>query len=234
MRSRTRSGSIRRTRRSVSAGFRMSAEVDLDAIEAGSLTLNRQEVVSAYFTPDHHESFTVVRANGMNESRLLLPERDLQLLALEGDRAAISSALGRWAALDLTVRVVRGRKMRSVLGLLDEFASALQFPLYFGENRDAFDECIADLAWLPQARGIVVVVTEPDEVLAEANPADLNWLASSLAEAGQTFSEPIALSEWWDRPPVPFHIVFVGDRDSIGRALQRWPQLPDVLPNLRP
>jgi hypothetical protein len=163
----------------------------------------------------------------MNESRLLIAERDPQPLALEGDRAAISSALIRWGALDLTLRVVRGRKMRSISGLFDEFASALQFPLYFGENRDAFDECIADLAWLPQAKGIVVVVTEPEEVLAEANPADLNWLASSLAGAGRTFSEPIALGEWWDRPPVPFHLVFVGDRGSIERALQRWPQPPD-------
>jgi hypothetical protein len=40
----------------------------------------------------------------------------------------------------LTVRMTRGRKMRTVDGLFDEMAAALQFPCYFGANWDAFSE----------------------------------------------------------------------------------------------
>ena len=35
---------------------------------------------------------------------------------------------------ELAVRVVRGHKMRRLPDLYDEFAAALQFPNYFGEN----------------------------------------------------------------------------------------------------
>ena len=50
--------------------------------------------------------------------------------------------------LQLTVRTVRGRKIRTVGRLFDEMAAALQFPYYFGENWPAFDECLADIDWL--------------------------------------------------------------------------------------
>ena len=39
-----------------------------------------------------------------------------------------------WRDARLVVRIVRGRKMRNTPGLDDEFAAALQFPSYFGEN----------------------------------------------------------------------------------------------------
>src|SRR5262245_41285350 len=42
-------------------------------------------------------------------------------------------------------RVVRGVKCSTATKLFDEFAAALQFPDYFGENWDAFSDCFADL-----------------------------------------------------------------------------------------
>jgi hypothetical protein len=164
------------------------------------------------------------RAIGMNEQSLLTAEQDLQPLTFSGDLAEMLSALDRWRALGLTLRVVRGRKSRSLAELFDEFAAAFQFPLYFGRNRSAFDDCISDLDWLPQANGFIIVVTEPDEVLVDEDASELEWFSGSLVTAARTFSQPIELGEWWDRPPVPFHVVFMGATETVDRALERWPR----------
>jgi hypothetical protein len=68
-------------------------------------------------------------------------------------------------------RFLRGRKMRTAAALFDEFAAALQFPSYFGENWDALDECLADLSWLPADRYLIAITSAP-EVLDVASPAD--------------------------------------------------------------
>ncbi|MGL4745925.1 MAG: barstar family protein [Dermatophilaceae bacterium] len=143
-------------------------------------------------------------------------------LLLEGDRQAIGSAVSGWVESGLAARVVRGRKARTLGGLFDEFAAALQFPLYFGENKDAFDECIADLETLPAGEGYVVTVTEPDQVLADAGAEDLRWLADSLESANAAWSQPVELGEWWDRPAIPFHVVLAGERAVLDQADRRW------------
>jgi hypothetical protein len=87
-----------------------------------------------------------------------------------------------WQQARFVVRTVRGRKMRNAQRLFDEFAAALQFPAYFGENCAAFDECLTDLGWLPAGAGHVLVITEPAEVLAD-DPADFTVLVRILADA---------------------------------------------------
>lgn len=66
---------------------------------------------------------------------------------------------------EVEFRIVRGSKMRLRTGLFDEMAAALQFPWYFGENWDAFDECINDLGWLRE-RHIVVGIADATGLLA--------------------------------------------------------------------
>jgi hypothetical protein len=150
-------------------------------------------------------------------------------LLFTADRHAIGTALLGWVRDGLTPRAVRGRKMRTLAGLFDEFAATLQFPLYFGENKDAFDECIAEMDALPAGAGYVVVITdyvvvitEPDQVLADAAVGDLAWLVDSLANAAEAWARPIDLGESWDRPAVPFHVVLAGESDVVGRAAHRW------------
>ncbi|RAW17652.1 barstar family protein [Phytoactinopolyspora halophila] len=127
-----------------------------------------------------------------------------------------------WVESGLTARTVRGRKMHTLQGLFDEFAAALQFPLYFGENEDAFNECIAELETLPAGEGYVVTITEPDQVLADAGDEPLGWLARSLESAAEEWAQPVELGEWWDRPAVPFHVVLAGARHVIELAARRW------------
>jgi hypothetical protein len=153
---------------------------------------------------------------------LMKVEPELRPLLLAGDRQVIGTALSGWVESGLTVRVVRGRKMRTLPGVFDEFAAAFQFPLYFGENKDAFDECIADLAGLPTGAGFVVVVVDPDEVLIDAGNEALAWLLHTLESATAVWGQPVELGEWWDRPAVPFHVVLAGQHDDLKIAADRW------------
>lgn len=147
---------------------------------------------------------------------------ECELLVLECDPQAGGEAASGWADSGLVVRVVRGRKMRTLPGLFDEFAAALQFPWYFGGNADAFDECIADLGWLPPQAGYVIVVTEPAEVLAEADAGALNWLVGSLTRACAEWARPVEAGEWWDRSAVPFHVVLQPTGGGTAAVIRRW------------
>ncbi len=80
------------------------------------------------------------------------------------------SSLGRegWHS----VIFVRGWKMRNKAAVFDEFAAALQFPCYFGENWDAFEECLRDIAIdVPDGPGRLVIL-KSEELLAESSERD--------------------------------------------------------------
>lgn len=66
------------------------------------------------------------------------------------------------------------------------------------------------------------MITEPDQVLADAGADELRWLLDALESAGATWSQPVELGEWWDRPAVPFHVVLAGERAVIDSAARRW------------
>jgi hypothetical protein len=145
---------------------------------------------------------------------------------------AAGTALSEWRENGLTVLTVRGRKMRTVDGLFDEMAAALQFPGYFGENWPAFDECLGDMDWLTPRSGIVVAVLEPDQVLQDAADADLAALTRAMAHAAETYAQPIERGEWWDRPAVPFHVVLLAAPTESAVVLSRWKAAGAVIAQL--
>ena len=55
---------------------------------------------------------------------------------------ANSHIKGRYSAY------IRGARCRSVNDFFKEYSAAFQFPAYFGENWNAWDECACDLDWL--------------------------------------------------------------------------------------
>jgi hypothetical protein len=61
---------------------------------------------------------------------------------------------------------LRGRKMRNVHGVMDEFGAALQLPYYFGENWDALDECLNDLEWIVP-RDLILGFLDAELILAD-------------------------------------------------------------------
>jgi hypothetical protein len=139
------------------------------------------------------------------------------LLLVAADAAALAAAVDRWGAAGLTACIARGRKMRTVTGLFDEVAAAMQFPPYFGENWAAFDECLADLSLppRPQLKGLVLVILEAQEVLADEDAAEFATFIHTLVGAHESYSRPVSLGEAWDRPPIPFHVVFGCPAGSI-------------------
>jgi hypothetical protein len=137
------------------------------------------------------------------------------------EERSIGTAMFGWREARLTVRTVRGNKMLTEPQLFDEFAAALQFPAYFGENWPALDDCLSDLAWLPPEVGYVLVVSEPLRVL-EVSPDSLPVLVRLLASACAEWSNPISLGEWWDRPAVAFHTVLVTREGDAAQVRNRW------------
>ncbi|CAI9409274.1 barstar family protein [Aestuariimicrobium sp. T2.26MG-19.2B] len=130
------------------------------------------------------------------------------------NQRTIAAAAREWQDAGLLVRTIRGIKARSVAGLFDEFSAAFQFPHYFGENWSAFQDCISDLEWLPFQNGVVVLICSADEALVDAHPTELTTLVKSLATASADFAVAVTDGEWWDRAPVPFHVVLQCTRED--------------------
>lgn len=110
------------------------------------------------------------------------------------------------------VRIVRGKRCTTPDRLFQEWAAALQFPSYFGENWDALEECLTDLEWLPPG-GLVLFVTRADRLLESAPEEDLSTLADILLTAARDWrsSHPIA----------PFHVVFHAEPKNETAARHR-------------
>lgn len=94
-------------------------------------------------------------------------------------------------------RELRGVKMRTVAGVFDEFAAAFQFPYYFGENKDAFDECLRDLdEFVGEAPGYVAIVRDSTELLIQ-RPAERAWFVAAMNDC----------AAHWSRRGVRFRVV---------------------------
>lgn len=124
----------------------------------------------------------------------------------------------------ITLRL-RGNKMRNISALFNEFGAALQFPYYFGENGNAFDECINDLDWLI-APGYVLIIHDADQLLVESTSRDeqTQSIMAMLASAGEEWSRPVEGGAR-ARPSRPFHVVFQTDSDKAEMFRDRLKKL---------
>ena len=112
------------------------------------------------------------------------------------------------------VRMLRGRNMLSARALFSECAAALQFPCYFGYNWNAFDECIADLEWLPAA-GYLIMIVDGKHVL-ENEQGEVPTFFRIMRSVAR---------EWSDGSGLPFQTVLqCGDEEvEIFRRLSESP-----------
>lgn len=119
------------------------------------------------------------------------------------------------SSLNLTVRIVRGNKMRTTCSMMDEISAALQFFEDFGENWYALKDCLESMhEWLP-GDAFLIVVTKAEELLSEENPDNLSALLLTLHEVGQYYSISINDNGSFNRNKMPFHVLFLFSTDSI-------------------
>ena len=110
------------------------------------------------------------------------------------------------------IRIVRSKRCMTRERLFQEWAAALQFPSYFGENWDAFEECLSDLEWLP-AGGLVLFITRADLLLDQSPEEDLDTLGDILIAAAKDWRS--------SHPLAPFHLVFHAEPQDETKARQR-------------
>jgi RNAse (barnase) inhibitor barstar len=118
------------------------------------------------------------------------------------------------------VRFLRGERCDNEIKLFQEFAAALQFPYYFGNNWDALDDCIQDFGWLP-GKSYVLIMTNIDLVL--RNKEDkFETLIEILSGAAKYWQTPIDTNEPWAHPSIPFHVVFHCEKNVKEQAIDRF------------
>jgi hypothetical protein len=84
---------------------------------------------------------------------------------------------------------LRGSRMRTKRGLLDEWAAAAQFPPHFGGTWDALRDALTDLP-----EGGTFLVLEADQLLQDAPPEDARlWLSVMTAVAEELAPRPFQL-----------------------------------------
>jgi len=128
----------------------------------------------------------------------------------------VDDLMGRAGAFSqqLLVRKLDAQNMKTQDGFYDELSRALEFPDYFGRNLNALDECITDLDWLSVAGGILIVIASANVLLTDSADDLFEGFVSVLRDAGEEWSHPVEQGEAWDRPGLPFHVVFQVVSDS--------------------
>jgi len=125
------------------------------------------------------------------------PRSPVVCIATKDEFCAYAYKLNQDIGGSYVVRLLRGTKMLTSGDLYDEFAAALQFPCYFGENWNAFDECLTDLEWLPGS-GYVLLIMD-----------SLHVLSNQRSELGvfMRIIRDVAI-EWRKTRDMPFHVLF--------------------------
>lgn len=107
--------------------------------------------------------------------------------------------------MKVVAKMIRGEKCTTLHGLFHEFSAALQFPYYFGENWNSFDECVNDLEWLP-ADAYILCISHSEQIL-KLPSSEVEIFFRTLLSAGQEWMSGRDLGAI-TTPSTPFKVVF--------------------------
>ncbi len=94
---------------------------------------------------------------------------------------------------------IDGKDVTNKAKFIKAAAETMNFPDYFGDNWDAFDDCINDLSWL-SANGYILLYTHPDN-FAKNDPSE--W-----SIALDVFQEAV---EYWAGTDIPMYVLLQTD-----------------------
>jgi len=157
----------------------------------------------------------------MHSSDLLAPRPPwVAIWTAESDAAATALWAFRESAsaAGVFVGALRAWKARRREGLFEEAGALLQFPRYFGENWNAFADCLRDLDWL-RTRGFLLVVFDADELLADGDADELELFLKIAVDCGQAWARGDPF-----QGPRPFHLLL---QSTPGHASALSARLPD-------
>ena len=128
----------------------------------------------------------------------------------------------------IVVRVLRGRKMRTVQALFDELSAALQFDKPFGENWNAVIDVITNIyIWMP-GDAYIIWVRDAQEVLCDEKPKSLRNFLEVMNDAGERWSKPVTDNRQYNRPAVPFHTILNYPPEYKQQMSDRYQQFSDL------
>jgi len=104
----------------------------------------------------------------------------------------------------IRLRWLRGSRMGTKAGLLEEWAAAAQFPPYFGGTWDAFRDALSDLP----GEGAVFFLLEAGRILREAPPGDGETFLAILGEAADEAASR------------PFHVILQAEEADYDTLLE--------------
>ncbi|NYI07239.1 barstar family protein [Allostreptomyces psammosilenae] len=110
-----------------------------------------------------------------------------------------------------------GRRMLDSQGVFEEFSRAFEFPVYFGWNWNALNDCLGDLGWMPSRR-YLVVVGDAGLVLSR-EPERRSTLLEILNHQGGCWGSRFPGMTAWGTGDVAFNVLFLCPAGEL-RALE--------------
>jgi hypothetical protein len=111
---------------------------------------------------------------------------------------------------------------------MEEIATKLEFPAYFGKNIPALSECLQDLEWLPGS-AYLLILYDVTAVLGKETHADLISFFNLLDRIGREWAAGSLPGANWERKRTPFHTGFCGELGEIEKFVRKLqPEINDV------
>ncbi len=143
--------------------------------------------------------------------QVILKKTSPRLHVFEGKISDLTGKLNDYLHSGMLMRQLDAERMKTVDSFYDELCQVLELPEYFGRNLNALDECITDLDWLPIGGPILLLIEKSEMLLSDASKDLFEGFMSVLNDAGKEWSRPVDKGEDWDRPGLPFHVIFQVD-----------------------
>lgn len=117
----------------------------------------------------------------------------------------------------IAVKKIQGRFCQTTPDLFREFASALQFPFYFGYNWHAFSDCLSDMEWNP-ANHYLIIIFDAHYLLVDSR-SERTLFLTMLDTINKEWITPNAYFPR-DRKPTAFHVLLHTESNQWSMLLQ--------------